>query len=54
MLIPARPPPLLPLDALPPPTPGDYLCALRAGERERVYLLHLHPGDQGAGARCRW
>jgi polyhydroxybutyrate depolymerase len=50
MLLTGPPPPILPLDALPPPTPGDYLCALRAGERERLYLLHLPPAIRGGGA----
>ena len=49
MLLAAPPPVSLPLDALPPAMPGDYSCALRAGGRERVFLLHLPPAIGARG-----
>ncbi len=35
---------------MPPPLPGDYLCALRAGGRERIYWLHLPPAIREGGS----
>jgi polyhydroxybutyrate depolymerase len=48
--MPSAAPVVLPPATLPPAVPGDYLCALRAGGRDRVFLLHL-PRASAAGRR---